>query len=85
MNKGELYQLVKQYLEVDESIFNANIGQFVRNAEEEIFRQVQLPDLMQTSSALFIPAGYFLPVPDDFLSLYSLAVIVNGEYILLLS
>lgn len=85
MNYGTLKNLVKEYLEVDEATFNDNIAIFVRAAEEDIFRQVQLPDLMQTSTANFISGNQFLPVPSDFLSPYSLAVIVNGEYRMMLS
>lgn len=85
MNYGELKTLVNQYLEVNETTFNDNIDVFVRAAEEDIFRQVQLPDLMQTSTANFIAGNQFLPVPSNFLSPYSLAVVVNGQYEMMLS
>ena len=85
MTKAELIALVQQYLEANEASFVANIPTFIKNTEEEIFRQVQLPDLMQTSTANFIVNNDFLPLPDDFLSPYSLAVVVAGEYRMMLS
>ena len=85
MNYGTLKTLTNQYLEVDETTFNANIGQFVRLCEEDIFRQVQLQELMETSTATLLPNDQYLALPADFLSPYSLAVIVGGEYRMLLS
>lgn len=85
MNHGQLNALIKQYLEVDETSFNENIPVFIRAAEEDIFRQVQLPDLMRTSTATFIPGNMFLPVPSDFLAPYSLAVEVDGFIQMMLS
>ena len=85
MNHGQLKALIKQYLEVDEASFNDNIPVFIRAAEEDIFRQVQLPDLMRTSTATFIPGNMFLPVPPDFLAPYSLAVEVDGFIQMMLS
>lgn len=85
MNYGELKTLVKDYLEVDETTFNSHIDQFVRLAEEDIFRQVQLQDLMETATASLVVGDQYLSLPTDFLSMYSLAVIVDGDYRMLLS
>lgn len=85
MNYGALKTLANQYLEVDETTFNANIGQFVRLAEEDIFRQVQLQELMETSTAQVVTGSPYLALPADFLSAYSLAIMVGGEYRMLLS
>ena len=74
MNYGELKTLVKQYLECEETTFSANIGQFVRMAEDDIFRQVQLPDLVQTSTSFCTPATNIVGLPTDYLSTYYLAV-----------
>lgn len=85
MNYGTLKTLVKQYLECEETTFNDNIANFVRLAEEDISRQVQLQDLMETSTANLVPHTPYLGMPVDFLSAYSLAVLVNGEWSYLLS
>ena len=85
MNYGELKTLVQEYLECEEATFVANIDQFVKLAEEDIFRQVQLQDLMETSTATLTVGDQYLALPTDFLSIYSLAVIVSGSYQMLLS
>lgn len=85
MNYGALKTLANQYLEVDETTFNENIGQFVRLAEEDIFRQVQLQELMETSTAQVVTGSPYLALPADFLSAYSLAILVGTEYRMLLS
>jgi len=85
MNYGELKTLVQQYLECEETTFVANIDQFVKLAEEDIFRQVQLQELMETATASLVPSNQYLDLPTDFLSIYSLAVIVGGVYQMLIS
>lgn len=85
MNYGELKTLVQQYLECEETTFVANIDQFVKLAEEDIFRQVQLQELMETATASLVPSNQYLDLPTDFLSIYSLAVIVGGVYQMLVS
>jgi hypothetical protein len=85
MNKGQLVALVQEYLESSETSFVANIDRFIRNAEEDIFRQVQLPDLMQTSTTQFIPGDIFLTLPADFLAPYSVGVWVDGRIEMMLS
>jgi hypothetical protein len=85
MNYGQLKTLVSQYLESSETSFLANMPQFVINAEEEIMRQVQLQDLMQTSTAPVITGTPYVALPDDFLSPYSLFVTVAGKREALLS
>jgi hypothetical protein len=85
MNYGELKVLVRQFLECDEDTFNANIANFIRFAEEDISRQVQLQDLMETSTASLVPNTPYLGMPEDFLSAYSLSILVNGQWFYLLS
>lgn len=85
MNYGELKTLVCQYLENFETSFVDNLPVFVRAVEEDVFRQVQLPDLMQTSTANCIQNNIFLPLPGDFLSPYSLGVMVGGELVMMTS
>jgi hypothetical protein len=84
MNYTELTALVKEYLEVDEATFNANIDQFVKQAEEEIYRAVQLKDLRKNSTASLVDGSQYLGLPSDYLSSYSLAVSNAGEYSYLL-
>jgi hypothetical protein len=85
MNYGELRDLVKQFLEVDETTFNANFPMFVRLAEEDIERKVQLQDLMETSTSATVPGSPYVSLPPNFLSTYSIAIVVGGEYQFLLT
>lgn len=85
MDYGTLKELTQQYLENREPSFVDNLPTMIRAAEEDIFRQVQLPDLMQTSTSSCIPGDFFLPLPLDFLSPYSLGVVVGGEMQMMLS
>ena len=85
MNYGTLKTLIQEYLETEETSFVDNLPTFIRAAEEDIFRTVQLPDLMQTSTANCISGDMFLPVPSDFLAPYSLGVWVDGEIQMMLS
>lgn len=80
MNKGELVDLAQQYLECEETTFVENIDQFIKLAEEDIYRQVQLLDLRKNSTSAYVVGSPYLSTPDDFLSVYSLAVIVSGEH-----
>lgn len=80
MNYGELKALAKDYLETDEDTFNANIAYFVSNAEEEVYRQVQLPDLKAIATNTTNSNDRYLSTPSDFLSPYTMAVLDADVY-----
>lgn len=75
MNKAEVYALAKNYLEATETSFVDSLDTFVQLAEEDIYRQVQLPQLRQNSTANVIAGSPYVEVPNDYLSSYSMAVI----------
>lgn len=85
MNRGQLYTALGQYLENAETTFMANRDLFVRLAEEDIYRQVQLPALRRNSTSYFVIGNPYLSMPGDFLSAYTLAVIYGGEHRYMLS
>jgi len=85
MNYGTLKTLAQQYLENSETSFVDNLPTIIRACEEDIFRRVQLPDLMQTSTSNCTAGVIFLPMPADFLSVYSIGITVAGEMFMLLS
>lgn len=85
MNKGEVYSLVQTYLEATEATFVDNIDMFAQLAEEDIYRQVQLPQLRKNSTAAFTASVPYLATPSDYLSSYSMAVVVAGQYSFLTS
>jgi hypothetical protein len=58
---------------------------FIEQAEQKIYNIVQLPALRKNVTGNITANNKYLACPDDFLSVFSLAVILaNGEYIYLL-
>jgi hypothetical protein len=86
MNYAELSATIQAYSESDEPLFVQNIPVFVQNAEQRIYNSVQLAYLRKNSIGSTTPNNKYLSAPDDFLSVYSLAVIKpNGDYEYLLN
>lgn len=81
MNYSQLVQLVQDYTENTETSFVSNIPNFVRQAEERIFRTVMLPELRKNATASMTAGNQYLARPSDFLSVFSLAVVDgDGDY-----
>lgn len=78
MTYDELVSMVKDYLETDETTFNSNIDQFIKLAEDQINRSVQLPSLRKTATTTVSDGQKYISLPDDFMSIYSLMV-ENGS------
>jgi hypothetical protein len=86
MNYAELSQAIQDYTETYEQVFVANIPTFVQQAEERIYNTVQLPSLRKNVTGTLTQSNKYLSAPDDFLSVFSLAIIkANGEYEYLLN
>lgn len=81
MNYSQLTQALQDYLETSETSFVSNIPNFVRQAEERIYRSVQIPELRKNATASTTSGNQYLARPSDFLSVFSLAVIDgSGNY-----
>lgn len=81
MNYTQLTQALQDYLETTETSFVSNIPTFVRQAEERIYRSVQIPELRKNATATLTSGNQYLARPTDFLSVYSLAVVDgDGDY-----
>ncbi len=81
MNYSELSQALQDYLETQEASFVSNIPMFVRQAEERIYRSVQIPELRKNATAITTTGNQYLARPSDFLSVFSLAVVDgSGNY-----
>lgn len=86
MNYAELSEAIQNYTENFESSFVASIPLFVEQAEERIYNSVQLPALRRNVTGNVTASNPYLTTPDDFLAVYSLAVILpSGEYKYLLN
>ena len=86
MNYTALSSAIQDYTENFESSFVANIPTFVQQAEQRIYNTVQFPSLRKTSTLATVASNAYLNCPNDFLSVYSLAVYpTGGEYSFLLN
>jgi hypothetical protein len=84
MNYAELTQALQDYLETQEATFVASIPTFVRQAEERIYRSVQIPELRKNVTGTLTSGNQYLARPADFLSVFSLAVVDgSGDYMYL--
>jgi len=85
MNYTELRQKIIDFAESDEPMFVDNIDEFVRSAEQKIYNSVQIPALRKNATSTVTPNNKYLSAPQDFLSVFSLAVIDSSgtyEYLL---
>lgn len=86
MNYTELSAAVQSYLENDDSSFVALMPTFVTQAEQRIFNTVQFPSLRANKTGTTTASNPYLSCPDDFLAVYSMAVVDgSGVYSFLLN
>lgn len=95
MNYSELVAAIQTYTEnnfptitlADSSTVSstAQINRFIEQAEQRIYNTVQFPSLRKNMTGTVTTGNKYLSAPDDFLSVFSLAVIDasnNYEYLL---
>lgn len=86
MNYTELRDKIIAFAESDELSFVENIPKFVRAAEQRIYNSVQIQYLRKNVIGTVSQNNKYLSAPADFLSAYSLAIILpNGQYEYLLN
>ncbi len=86
MNYTELSDAIKAYTQNYEDDFVANIPVFVEQAEQRIYNTVQFPSLRKNVTGSTTADNKYLSCPNDFLSVYSMAVIdADGAYEYLLN
>lgn len=86
MNYSELSAAIQDYTETSESVFVQNIPNFVQLAEQRIYSTVQLSYLRKNVTGYATNGSKYLSCPQDFLSVYSIAVIKpDGDYEYLLN
>lgn len=86
MNYSQLSQAIQDYCQSTETSFVSNISTFVKQAEQRIYNTIQFPSLRKNVTGTVTSGNKYLACPDDFLSVYSLAVIKNdGSYEYLLN
>ena len=83
MNYAELVNAVQDYTE--NTFPTVNMNTFIEQAEQKIYNIVQLPALRKNVTGNITVNNKYLACPNDFLSVFSLAVILpTGQYVYLL-
>ena len=85
MNYAALSAAIQDYTQNYETEFVANIPVFVRQAEQRIYNSVQFPSLRKNVTGSITPNNKYLSCPNDFLAVYSMAVVNGGSYEYLLN
>jgi hypothetical protein len=86
MNYAALSAAIQAYTENTEADFVANIPVFVTQAEQRIYNSVQFPSIRKNMTGVVSTTSTYLSAPDDFLAVYSLAVVdADGNYEYLLN
>jgi hypothetical protein len=86
MNYTQLSDAIQAYTENTEANFIAEIPVFVQQAEQRIYNTVQFPSLRKNVTGSTTNGNKYLGCPNDFLAVYSLAVIDGtGSYEYLLN
>ena len=77
MNYAALSAAIQDYTQNYETEFQANIPVFIKQAEQRIYNSVQFPSLRKNVTGSVSASNKYLSCPNDFLSVYSLAVITG--------
>jgi hypothetical protein len=86
MNYTALSNAIQAYTENTEADFVANIPVFVTQSEQRIYNSVQFPSIRKNVVGVVSTTSTYLAAPDDFLAVYSLAVVdADGSYEYLLN
>ena len=85
MTYNELVILVSDYCE--NTFPTVDMNTFIKQAEQRIYNSVQLANLRKNVTGTISANNKYLSCPDDFLSVYSLALfpVGGGEYLYLLN
>jgi hypothetical protein len=86
MNYTQLSSAIQAYTENSEANFIAEIPVFVQQAEQRIYNSVQFPSIRKNVTGSTSANNKYLGCPNDFLAVYSMAVIDGtGAYEYLLN
>jgi hypothetical protein len=77
MNYAALSAAIQDYTQNYETEFVANIPVFVQQTEQRIYNTVQFPSLRKNVTGSVSASNKYLSCPNDFLSVYSMAIITD--------
>ena len=83
-NLTTLTASVQEWTENDESTFVAEIPFFIKNAEERIFKTVDLDYFRKNVEGTTTSGNKFLQKPSDYLATFSLSLVNSGSNVFLL-
>jgi len=84
MNYAQLVVAVSDYTE--NTFDTTDMNTFIQQAEQRIYNTVQFPSIRKNVTGTTTASNKYLSCPDDFLSVYSMAVInTDGSYEYLLN
>ena len=75
---------VQEWTQNDESTFVAEIRFFIKNAEERIFKTVDLDYFRKNVTGTATSGNKFLQKPSDYLATFSLSLVSSGSNVFLL-
>ena len=79
-----LTQSIQDWTENDESTFVAEIPFFIKNAEERIFKTVDLDYFRKNVEGTATSGNKFLQKPSDYMATFSLSLSNSGSSVFLL-
>ena len=82
MNYTELRQAVESYTQ--NTFLDSDFATFTKQAEQRIYNYAQPANLRKNVTGSLTVGNKYLSCPSDFLSVYSIAIINNGDYVYLL-
>jgi len=85
MNYTELTAAIKDYAENDGTAFSAAIPTFIKQAEQRIYRSVNLPVNRKNVTGTLTDGNAYLAMPSDFLVPLSLAITSSSNQIFLIN
>ena len=77
---AQLKTAIQDYQETSETTFVNNLSVFIKEAEERILKNIELPVFRKNVTGTAAADNTYLATPTDFLAPYSLAVISSSEY-----
>lgn len=80
MNYTELSDQIKDYLQEFGTTFVSNIPNFVKNAENRILHDVELPVFTKNATATMSLNEKYVQLPTDYISPREVAIIVGGNH-----
>ena len=77
--KATLTTAIQDYTDNSETVFVNNIPNFIKAAEEKIFKSIDLDIFRKNVTSALTSSDAFLTVPNDYLASFSLQITTSGS------